>query len=138
MPFLMSRATNASAFSNVGYSQAEPPSQNDRFAAPGRVTSWRARITLGGNCGRNVPGLKRMPSHSPPAGHVAAVMDVSGPRTVRNVSPRYRVTASSQFVVATDRNSRSEEHTSELQSRENLVCRLLLEKKKKKIKDTKE
>src|SRR5436309_9945862 len=29
---------------------------------------------------------------------------------------------------------RSEEHTSELQSRENLVCRLLLEKKKKKKK----
>src|SRR5690606_39770747 len=29
--------------------------------------------------------------------------------------------------------SRSEEHTSELQSRENLVCRLLLEKKKDKI-----
>src|SRR5690606_17883116 len=28
---------------------------------------------------------------------------------------------------------RSEEHTSELQSRENLVCRLLLEKKKKKL-----
>src|SRR5436309_12362006 len=30
------------------------------------------------------------------------------------------------------RTTRSEEHTSELQSRENLVCRLLLEKKKKK------
>src|SRR5215475_13970004 len=30
---------------------------------------------------------------------------------------------------------RSEEHTSELQSRENLVCRLLLEKKKKKEKN---
>src|SRR5258707_9208530 len=29
--------------------------------------------------------------------------------------------------------SRSEEHTSELQSRQYLVCRLLLEKKKKKI-----
>src|SRR5690606_39616607 len=28
-------------------------------------------------------------------------------------------------------DSRSEEHTSELQSRENLVCRLLLEKKKR-------
>src|SRR5690606_41371150 len=28
---------------------------------------------------------------------------------------------------------RSEEHTSELQSRENLVCRLLLEKKKKRL-----
>src|SRR5215475_14149836 len=31
---------------------------------------------------------------------------------------------------------RSEEHTSELQSRENLVCRLLLEKKKKNKKQT--
>src|SRR5436309_11911536 len=31
---------------------------------------------------------------------------------------------------------RSEEHTSELQSRENLVCRLLLEKKKKNKKTT--
>src|SRR5207302_5581190 len=30
-----------------------------------------------------------------------------------------------------DEENRSEEHTSELQSRENLVCRLLLEKKKK-------
>src|SRR5690606_25535768 len=32
-------------------------------------------------------------------------------------------------------NGRSEEHTSELQSRENLVCRLLLEKKKKQRED---
>src|SRR5436309_8409023 len=32
--------------------------------------------------------------------------------------------------LPTDR-TRSEEHTSELQSRENLVCRLLLEKKKR-------
>src|SRR2546421_5530538 len=31
---------------------------------------------------------------------------------------------------------RSEEHTSELQSRSDLVCRLLLEKKKKQIKQT--
>src|SRR5436309_12652418 len=34
-------------------------------------------------------------------------------------------------TMATTRVDRSEEHTSELQSRENLVCRLLLEKKKK-------
>src|SRR5690606_39616509 len=34
-----------------------------------------------------------------------------------------------------DELMRSEEHTSELQSRENLVCRLLLEKKKTNIKD---
>src|SRR3712207_7672085 len=31
------------------------------------------------------------------------------------------------------RHSRSEEHTSELQSRQYLVCRLLLEKKRKKV-----
>src|SRR5688572_7702889 len=37
-----------------------------------------------------------------------------------------------QFDMAAAR--RSEEHTSELQSQSNLVCRLLLEKKKKKIK----
>src|SRR5690606_39400062 len=39
------------------------------------------------------------------------------------------------FGVASDdlAGTRSEEHTSELQSRENLVCRLLLEKKKQHI-----
>src|SRR5260370_28589037 len=38
------------------------------------------------------------------------------------------------FVIRHDRRRiRSEEHTSELQSHLNLVCRLLLEKKKKKI-----
>src|SRR2546427_6947816 len=34
--------------------------------------------------------------------------------------------------LADDAEGRSEEHTSELQSQSNLVCRLLLEKKKKK------
>src|SRR5690606_42081711 len=40
---------------------------------------------------------------------------------------RWRVESRAAF-----QGRRSEEHTSELQSRENLVCRLLLEKKKKK------
>src|SRR5687768_17826211 len=39
---------------------------------------------------------------------------------------------------AGSRQARSEEHTSELQSRLHLVCRLLLEKKKKKKKKIKE
>src|SRR5688572_32410008 len=38
---------------------------------------------------------------------------------------------------STRSSSRSEEHTSELQSQSNLVCRLLLEKKKKKKKKPK-
>src|SRR2546430_12522215 len=37
-----------------------------------------------------------------------------------------------QYLHSWDRFRRSEEHTSELQSQSNLVCRLLLEKKKKK------
>src|SRR2546428_8195450 len=39
-------------------------------------------------------------------------------------------TSTSQFNIRF-RSSRSEEHTSELQSRSDLVCRLLLEKKKR-------
>src|SRR5207302_9182492 len=38
--------------------------------------------------------------------------------------------AAERHPLAGVRGPRSEEHTSELQSRENLVCRLLLEKKK--------
>src|SRR3712207_6902267 len=40
-------------------------------------------------------------------------------------------------VFAGPRPARSEEHTSELQSRQYLVCRLLLEKKKKKARKNK-
>src|SRR5437868_13273575 len=39
-------------------------------------------------------------------------------------------------IVSVSPRFRSEEHTSELQSRFDLVCRLLLEKKKRKIKQT--
>src|SRR5205809_4241287 len=49
--------------------------------------------------------------------------------------PVYDLVAPQQFMgnMATDASqARSEEHTSELQSRLHLVCRLLLEKKKKK------
>src|SRR5256885_12867551 len=39
----------------------------------------------------------------------------------------------SAITTSTGRDGRSEEHTSELQSPCNIVCRLLLEKKKRKI-----
>src|SRR2546421_7217039 len=41
-----------------------------------------------------------------------------------------RQTATVDLHVSTRQGDRSEEHTSELQSRSDLVCRLLLEKKK--------
>src|SRR2546430_9081248 len=46
-------------------------------------------------------------------------------------SPRARAGAWRSRGSRGRRTSRSEEHTSELQSQSNLVCRLLLEKKKK-------
>src|SRR5690606_39842976 len=41
-----------------------------------------------------------------------------------------RILITPEFIYPQILSMRSEEHTSELQSRENLVCRLLLEKKK--------
>src|SRR5690606_39346896 len=50
---------------------------------------------------------------------IAMHRDTAGLRAARAAAARRRATVA----------GRSEEHTSELQSRENLVCRLLLEKK---------
>src|SRR5699024_12664517 len=44
----------------------------------------------------------------------------------------FSLPGSANWLHADNTNARSEEHTSELQSRFDLVCRLLLEKKKKK------
>src|SRR5947209_12683619 len=46
--------------------------------------------------------------------------------------------ATDRLSSASKRRKRSEEHTSELQSRQYLVCRLLLEKKKKKTRHNKQ
>src|SRR2546422_3155945 len=81
---------------------------------------------------RQKPGLA---AHSP-----------AGPRSAkRPIRARSQLTSACHVVGRMARNSgglcpfpfgqgtRSEEHTSELQSRLHLVCRLLLEKKKKNI-----
>src|SRR5688572_32316529 len=66
----------------------------------------------------------------------------------RNLPRRYRlfhgleggdltitILTNQQDIASCQHRTRSEEHTSELQSQSNLVCRLLLEKKKKKKKN---
>src|SRR5436309_5388881 len=59
-------------------------------------------------------------------GHFNDALGRSAPRGARlPMLPAFDEQRISRIV------GRSEEHTSELQSRENLVCRLLLEKKKK-------
>src|SRR3712207_7968300 len=61
-------------------------------------------------------------------------------RRLRTLVPRrstvVRTLVRNSLTEACDGGPRSEEHTSELQSRQYLVCRLLLEKKKKKIAHT--
>src|SRR2546427_5341337 len=66
---------------------------------------------------------------------------VTGRRAVDEARPQnsegethytFIVTAISSQQNCRGQRARSEEHTSELQSQSNLVCRLLLEKKKKK------
>src|SRR2546429_5147826 len=52
------------------------------------------------------------------------------PSTVFSLSEPWSPTPDAQASAAARQLARSEEHTSELQSRLHLVCRLLLEKKK--------
>src|SRR2546430_10449342 len=54
----------------------------------------------------------------------------------KDVFVHYSSISGDGFRTLNQGQTRSEEHTSELQSQSNLVCRLLLEKKKKRIDDT--
>src|SRR5688572_32511637 len=65
--------------------------------------------------------------------HLRLVLETPEGLAVNDAVAIASFTASPSGVKSTRRRcSRSEEHTSELQSQSNLVCRLLLEKKKKK------
>src|SRR2546430_13237234 len=58
---------------------------------------------------------------------------IMGSCSAQNVSASLTTpsTATPYWTITFQNGERSEEHTSELQSQSNLVCRLLLEKKKK-------
>src|SRR5256886_10411809 len=70
----------------------------------------------------------RLPS--PTAAEVGVAAALSSQVVVYLIIESTCVTSRRAFIWT---ESRSEEHTSELQSQSNLVCRLLLEKKKKKV-----
>src|SRR5690606_41235672 len=69
---------------------------------------------------------------SPVHGHARNGLGESGPEQcpARGVAGLFADLTDRAADHVVDLDRRSEEHTSELQSRENLVCRLLLEKKK--------
>src|SRR5687768_17660525 len=75
------------------------------------------------------------------AGIVGAALPIAGQNPDQAARPKVPADPTKvQGPLSTDVGSRSpfrsEEHTSELQSRLHLVCRLLLEKKKKKIRSS--
>src|SRR5207249_9381862 len=79
---------------------------------------------------KGTPGRGRVPS---PMSTVAVPLKVALPSAPTDPP---RTSPSTVMFCAALRRERSEEHTSELQSRFDLVCRLLLEKKKQNITTT--
>src|SRR2546430_12582414 len=71
---------------------------------------------------RSAWALVRRPGAGVEQARAVALETPKTPMSLRRTPPWVR-----------ERSSRSEEHTSELQSQSNIVCRLLLEKKKKRL-----
>src|SRR3712207_6896925 len=95
------------------------------FGSPRRSVHSSAWV-LNTPCGSRIRTQRRGTAGSPVL-YQMAVLELTS--IVRSSPPYHSATVMGLQVV------RSEEHTSELQSRQYLVCRLLLEKKKKKIDD---
>src|SRR5690606_41016532 len=112
--------------------RAARPRAGPRYGSGGsrwRCTSPSSSVECWGNERAAVPGAG-------PEAHQGAGQDAGG----RRAGVRFQLLAGAalpdrlrkgvRHPPRQRRGGRSEEHTSELQSRENLVCRLLLEKKK--------
>src|SRR5690606_39852237 len=88
------------------------------------TTLFRSQVALGVELGESALFLRQRDGGA--VGGVAhALGDLRGHRTAF-----FAVVTQAEHGQGVAHAGRSEEHTSELQSRENLVCRLLLEKKK--------
>src|SRR2546422_6042102 len=99
-------------------------------ASPPTVTASRAGI--GAAAGGSVAGARCSADVAHPP--ILLSTSESAPKSRRSAQSRgvgRKATQMRRIRSATSRRERSEEHTSELQSRLHLVCRLLLEKKKK-------
>src|SRR3712207_7140140 len=79
---------------------------------------------------RSVQGAQRKAELLQSAGEHHGDQPPERPRRRAPLGPHLQPPARGPLVEVPDLRPRSEEHTSELQSRQYLVCRLLLEKKK--------
>src|SRR3712207_7809379 len=113
------------------------PPRSTLFPYTTLFRSLRRVATPGAKGGKNKPG----PAFEIDAGKLAEEARYDGIfvlRTNARVTPlqamlRYRELLAVETLFRKTKGIRSEEHTSELQSRQYLVCRLLLEKKKNTI-----
>src|SRR5690606_30260455 len=101
-----------------------------RVSAPGRG-SYSCRRQLG--CGSAAPGANTRITGPRPEQPINRTRTNKMTQIQGYFDPRFETVRElfAQQQSDPQARGRSEEHTSELQSRENLVCRLLLEKKKK-------
>src|SRR5690606_18724603 len=111
------------------------PSGRDRSVAPGQGGAGREQPGGRGAVGDDHLGQQREVAPEQPRDDLPGPIDASGRRGWRarvlfGEALLERVDGLQASAGAFDQRPRSEEHTSELQSRENIVCRLLLEKKK--------
>src|SRR5256886_9742874 len=97
--------------------------------------AWEILYGAAGAAGTLLLGFKT-PALKPLTGRtladVAQQRGVSPEEAVIDLGGEGGSRVAGAYFLMSDENVRSEEHTSELQSQSNLVCRLLLEKKKKK------
>src|SRR5690606_40719915 len=108
---------------------SQSASRGKSLYPPAKMCGTMFAFTLRQKGGRDVPNTRSAEKR----------VRVTAKRTLRNRMIRSRMkTAIRKYQAAVNEGNlqtatelfrRSEEHTSELQSRENLVCRLLLEKK---------
>src|SRR5204863_3673249 len=96
-----------------------------------RVPRWTTSLVCAGLLGAVLSGC-RSREHAFRATRVPVVRFDSVLKTADSV--RLPLADARLLLAVAADSTRSEEHTSELQSRRDLVCRLLLEKKKKKNK----
>src|SRR2546427_8424129 len=110
------------------------PSLSWAKGPPRRISVYVERPSRG-NSDRGTVAMAAVVSTLSGAERRASASEGDSTKAAPTMSARpdwYALAAAAFSINYTLQKSRSEEHTSELQSQSNLVCRLLLEKKKKK------
>src|SRR5690625_6371225 len=117
----------------MGKDGAAPLSASSAARCTVAVRGWHKFALLEGEVGEDVAREVRPPSQPKRLPKAISIADVQKLLDAAGIADNHfglRDRAILELLYGTGARIRSEEHTSELQSRGHLVCRLLLEKKK--------